>query len=72
MKESQCNQILRMIAQNGSVTGMDCYEAGIMNYKGRVNDLRKMGYPIVTKMETRANANGERKTFARYSMEVGA
>lgn len=27
MKESQCKQILNMIAQNGSVTGMDCYEA---------------------------------------------
>ena len=72
MKESQCKKILNMIAQNGSVTGMDCYEAGIMNYKGRVNDLRKMGFPIVTKMETRVNANGERKTFARYSMEVSA
>lgn len=72
MKETQCKQILNMIERNGSVTGMDCYEAGIMNYKGRVNDLRKMGYPIVTKMETRVNANGERKTFARYSMEVGA
>ena len=72
MKETQCKQILNMIERNGSVTGMDCYEAGIMNYKGRVNDLRKMGYPIVTKMETRVNANGERKTFARYSMGVSA
>lgn len=72
MKETQCKQILNMIERNGSVTGMDCYEAGIMNYKGRVNDLRKMGYPIVTKMETRVNANGEKKTFARYSMEVNA
>lgn len=70
MKETQCKQ--NMIERNGSVTGMDCYEAGIMNYKGRVNDLRKMGYPIVTRMETRVNANGERKTFARYSLEVGA
>lgn len=72
MKESQCKQILGMIEKNGSVTGMDCFEAGIMNYKGRVNDLRKMGFPIVTTMETRVNAQGERKTFARYSMGVTA
>lgn len=63
---TQCEQILDMMQRNGSVTGMDCYEAGIMNYKGRVNDLRNLGFNIVTKMETKTNAKGEKKTFARY------
>ena len=63
---TQCEQLLDMMKTNGSVTGMDCYEAGIMNYKGRVCDLRRLGFPVKTKMETRVNAKGERKTFARY------
>lgn len=65
---NQCEQMLKMIQARGSVTGMDCIEEGIMNYKGRASDLRKMGYPIKTKMETRTNAKGQKKTYARYSL----
>lgn len=63
---NQCEQMLDMLKANGSITGMDCINAGIMNYKGRVNDLRNLGVPIVTKMETRTNEKGEKKTYARY------
>lgn len=67
---TQCEQMLDMLKANGSITGMDCINAGIMNYKGRVNDLRNLGVPIVTKMETRKNAKGEKKTYARYYLEA--
>lgn len=63
---NQCEQMLDMMKANGSVTGMDCINAGIMNYKGRVCDLRKLGFGIKTKMETKTNSKGEKKTFARY------
>lgn len=56
----------------GPVTGMDCIKAGIMNYKGRAYDLRKLGVPVKTKMVTEPNADGEKKTFAVYSLEVTA
>lgn len=72
MKETQCNIVLNLIAKKGSVTAMDIINAGVLNYKGRVCDLRKRGFPIVTKMVTETNANGEKKTFARYSMGVNA
>lgn len=63
---NQCEQLLDMIRWNGSVTGMDCIKIGIMNYKGRIHDLRKLGFNIEKKMETHVNADGEKKTFARY------
>lgn len=63
---------LHEMLMRGPVSGMDCINAGIMNYKGRVNDLRKLGIPIRTQMVTRTNTAGEKKTFALYSLEVGA
>lgn len=68
---TQCDQLMEML-RRGPVTGMDCIGEGIMNYKGRVNDLRKLGVPIRTDMVTRKNAKGEKKTFAVYSLEVTA
>lgn len=44
-------------------------ELGIMNYKGRIHDLRKMGYAIRTDYITRMNAHGEVKTFAQYTLK---
>ena len=40
-----------------------------MNYKGRIHDLRKLGYTIRTDYITRMNAHGEKKTFARYTLK---
>ena len=54
---------------HGSVTGMQSInELGVMNYKGRIHDLRKMGYTIETRYISRMNRNGEMKTFAQYSL----
>lgn len=64
----QCETMLNHLIVNGSITGMDAINKGIMNYKGRIYDLRKDGYPIMTTMETRTNAAGERKTFAVYTL----
>lgn len=63
---NQCEQMLDMLKERGSVTGMDCIRAGIPNYKGRACDLRKLGFHIETRMETRTNEKGEKKTYARY------
>ena len=63
---NQCEKILDYMKSNGSITGMECINMGVMNYKGRINDLRKLGVAIDTKMETHVNKAGEKKTFARY------
>ena len=63
---NQVEQLYNLLMWNGSVTGLDCVQEGIMNYKGRIHDLRKLGVTIETKWETKVNAKGEKKTYARY------
>ena len=66
----QCQMLLDYLQQHGSVTGLQALsELGIMNYKGRIHDLRKLGYTIRTDYITRMNAHGEKKTFARYTLK---
>ena len=68
----QVDILLDHMIVHGSVTGMECInELGVMNYKGRICDLRKMGYTIKTKWETRINAKGQKKTYARYVLMGG-
>lgn len=62
----QVDKLYEHLKTHGSVTGMDCINMGVMNYKGRICDLRNLGVPIKTTMETKVNANGEKKTYARY------
>lgn len=66
---SQCEKLLRYLREHGSITGMECItKLHILNYKGRICDLRQLGYNIETVMETRVNSAGEKTTFARYYM----
>jgi len=67
--KNQCEMLLDYMQTHGSITGMESIVTlGIMNYKGRICDLRKLGYPIETTMETKISPDGERKTYARYSL----
>lgn len=66
----QCEKLLNYMMIHGSVTGMESInKLGVLNYKGRIFDLRKLGYTIETKYETRINSLGEEKTFARYILK---
>lgn len=67
--KNQCQMLLDYMTLHGSVTGMDSIRMGVMNYKGRISDLRQMGYKIETKMETHMNQDGEKKTYARYTLK---
>lgn len=62
----QVDEMYDYLKEHGSITGMESIELGIMNYKGRICDLRKLGVTIDTVYETRTNSKGEKKTFARY------
>jgi len=66
--KTQIVELYDHLKTHGSVTGMDCIEMGIMNYKGRICDLRNLGVPIKTTMETKVNKRGEKKTYARYTL----
>lgn len=64
---TQVDVLLDYLEKHGSITGLECItELGIMNYKGRIHDLRKLGHDIETVYETKVNARGEVKTYARY------
>ena len=67
-KKRQVDLLLDYLMVNESITGMECInELGILNYKGRIHDLRKMGYTITTKMVTKLDLlTGETKNYARY------
>lgn len=68
--KSQVELLLDHLKENGSITGIECIvELGILNYKGRIADLRALGYRIKTVMETRVNAKGKKKRYARYVLE---
>lgn len=64
---SQCEKILKYIEEHGSISGLESIlQLGVINYRGRISDLRQSGVQIEKKMVTETNAAGERKTFARY------
>lgn len=64
---TQVETLLDYLERNGSITGLECIIGlNIMNYKGRICDLRKLGHDIETVYETKVNARGEAKTYARY------
>lgn len=65
---NQCEKLLNYMEAHGSITGMESINMGVMNYKGRINDLRKAGVNIETRMETTVNAKGEKKTYAVYRL----
>lgn len=65
----QVDMLLQYLKEHGSITGMDCItELGIMNYKGRICDIRQLGFPVKTTMETVYNRTGEKRLIARYHL----
>lgn len=71
--KKQVDILLDYLLVNGSVTGMECINIlGIMNYKGRIFDLRKMGYTITTRMEQGTKRDGSPCVYARYILRGAA
>lgn len=67
---TQCERILRHMEDYGSITSLEAMsEYGIMRLASRVNDLRRLGYPIVTETVTGQNRYGETTSYARYSIK---
>lgn len=66
---TQSQRILRHLEDYGSITQMDAMkDYGIMRLASRVNDLRKLGHPIVSERVEGMNRYGEKCHWARYRM----
>lgn len=66
---SQVELLLDFMKEYGSITGMEAIGMGVMNYKGRIADLRKLGYKIKTVYEESVNKRGRKTRYARYILE---
>ena len=63
----QCDRLLNYLIKYGFITGMTCItKLGVMNYKGRIHDLRRLGAIIDTEMVYYISESGEHKSYAIY------
>ena len=70
---TQSQRILRHLEDYGSITQMDAMQDyGIMRLASRIDELRKLGYPIKTEMVKGRNRYDEETRYARYRMGVRA
>lgn len=71
-KPTQNQRILDYMAKYGSITPLDAMlDLGVMRLASRITDLKKQGYPIVSKFETVNNRHGEKCRIKRYSLDEG-
>ena len=70
MRATQAERILDYIEEFGSITQMEALnDLGCMRLASRISDLKKLGYPITSKVEAVRNRYGENCYIKRYSME---
>ena len=68
-KTSHCKILLDHFESGKSITQVEAQELyGIGRLSARIGDLRKLGYPIVTKNEKGINRYGNPTRYARYSL----
>lgn len=64
---TQKAMILDIMRESGSISQIEAFEEiGCFRLASRISDLRKDGYDIKRKMETKRNRYGKPVTFARY------
>lgn len=69
-KPTQNDRILDYIDRFGSITQLEALQdLGIMRLASRISDLKRLGYPVVSEMETVKNRFGEKCSVKRYSLE---
>lgn len=68
---TQNDRILDYIDKFGSITQIEALQdLGIMRLASRISDLKSLGYPIVSEMETVKNRFGEKCSVKRYRLET--
>lgn len=66
---TQNDRILDYIDRYGSITQWDANKIGVMRLASRISDLRKLGYPIVTKREKVKTKYDGITSICRYSLK---
>ena len=67
---TQCEMILRYMDDFGSINPLQALEdIGCFRLASRISDLRRQGYPIVSKRVRYKNRRGETKFFNEYRLE---
>lgn len=68
---SQLDQILAALENGDSLTALDALEDyGCSRLASRITDLKRMGYPVASRMVTRRNRYGRLCRVAECYMEV--
>lgn len=68
-KATQAERVLSYMEQFGSITQFEAFmDLGVMRLASRISDLKKLGYPIESDMETVKNRFGENCYIKRYSL----
>ena len=68
-KLTQCERILRHLNDHGSITSLEAMsEYGIMRLASRINDLKGMGYPILSERATGKNRYDEPTSYSIYRL----
>ena len=72
-KATQCERVLDYMDRFGSITQLDALkDLGVMRLASRISDLKKMGYPVVSKQEAVKNRFEETCYIKRYSLKGDA
>lgn len=70
MKATQCERVLDYINDFGSITSLQAMrDIGCMRLASRINDLKRMGYPVRKRSVKAVNRYGETVYFAEYYIE---
>ena len=69
MKTTQNDRILRHLKDFGSISSLEAItEYGILRLASRINDLKRMGYTIVSETKTGKNRYGEPTHYSVYRL----
>jgi hypothetical protein len=69
MKITQNDRILRHLKDHGSITSLEAMtEYGVMRLASRINDLKCMGYNIISNTIKSKNRYGETIHYSEYRL----
>ena len=67
---NQTETILHHLKMYGPITQADAFELyGIFRLASRINDIKRLGYPVEKEIITGKNRFGKKVSFARYSLK---
>ncbi len=71
-RATQADRVLDYMEKFGSITQLEALkDLGVMRLASRISDLKKLGYPIKSDVETVKNRFDENCYIKRYSLAGG-